>query len=70
MLGAPLQDFADVHPHCGKPRNAGVRHNSGVAGEFDIAVSREPIGDRYAELTGQMVVTGSRATKRGVLRAN
>lgn len=70
MLGAPLQDFADVHPYRGKPRNADVRHNSGVAGEFDIAVSHQPVGDRYAELTGQMVVTGSRATKRGVLRAN
>ena len=47
-----------------------LRHNSGVAGQFDIAVPHKAVGDRYAELTGQMVVAGPRATKRGVFGAN
>jgi hypothetical protein len=63
MLGPPLQDSADVHPDCCKTRNAGVRHNSGVAGQFDIAVPHESVSDGYAELTGQMVVAGSRSTQ-------
>ena len=70
MLGAPLQDSANVHPYCGKTRNAGVRHYSGIASQFDIAVAHKPVGDRYTKLTGQMVVAGSRATQCEVLRAN
>ena len=70
MFGPPFEDPADVHPYCSKTRNAGLRHNSGVAGQFDIAVPHKPVGDGYAELTGQMVVAGSRAAKRGVFRAN
>ena len=70
MFGPPYEDPADVHTYCSKTRNAGLRHNSGVAGQFDIAVPHKAVGDRYAELTGQMVVAGPRATKRGVFGAN
>ena len=60
MFGPPFEDPADVHPYCSKTRNAGLRHNSGVAGQFDIAVPHKAVGDGYAELTGQMVVAGPR----------
>ena len=70
MLGAPLQDSANVHAYRSKTRNAGVCHYSGIASQFDIAVAHKPVGDRYAKLTGQMVVAGSRATQREVIRAN
>ena len=70
MLGPPLQYLADVHPYCGKVHDARIGDHSGIAGEFDIAIAHEPVGDRYAELAGQMVVTGPRSTKRGVFRAD
>src|SRR5947207_3022002 len=66
MLGPPVQDFADVHSDCSKMCNAGIGDHSGVSGEFDIAVLHKPVGDRYAKLTGQMVVTGPRSPKRSV----
>ena len=60
MFGPPFEDPADVHTYCSKTRNAGLRHNSGVAGQLDIAVPHKAVGDGYAELTGQMVVAGPR----------
>src|SRR6202022_2871751 len=60
----------EIHPEVAAKTDAGLGHRAAFAGQLDIAVLGQRIGETDAELAGEMVVAGAGRPHRLVARAS